>query len=179
MAQPNLEDYANRVQAIRTKAESDIAAVRADVRLSVEGKREKVDRIRDTANRSIAGLHEQYEAAVQSDTLRARKRVFERYIAVDPIAQRDAVERAQKVQTEEEALGLFAVAKRLRDESLMRELALVGITRQWVQLVNAYGDANPLYADDLEVVWYAEMQAQAQDPRALMAVAMAFMNVNA
>jgi len=58
---------------------------------------------------------------------------IEKY-ADDALSRRDAAMRAHEVQTKSEALSLFAVAKRIDDTILMREVQAVMSERGWIEV---------------------------------------------
>ncbi|MGC4174275.1 hypothetical protein [Demequina sp.] len=167
-----------RAAKARQDARAAIDAVRADTHLSVEGRTVQVRDIITQANATIDDAQVKYDEAKTVEVERAKRRVFTSF-SIDTVTLRDAAMRAQETATEDEALRMFTTAERQGDKSLMRELAAVAIDRSWAELANAFQKAEPIYADDYEIIWDAAHDTSAIDVKHAMLIGMAFAHVTA
>lgn len=150
----NIQESAiQQAQRLHEKAEREMDQIRADTRLSDEGREAALREYVDGVNANLDTLLRQYSDAGASIVSAASARVFKR--SGDAVADRDAAARARQIQDPEEMHELLDVAHRQGDRVLAGELVAEAIRNGWGQLAEKFCALYPDTEDDLQVLWDA------------------------
>lgn len=153
----SITDIDNRLDALRAEAErirenmhALSNAVRSNGLLSEEGQEAQLRGERETAAAKIRALREQEDKIVADRILTLERRVFgEASSSGDVIAMRDAADRAEQLETDEEAVRLYQRARTSRDEGLATAVVRRAVSSGFRQTLNAFEQSDPTKAEAL------------------------------
>jgi hypothetical protein len=143
-------------QAARGDYARRVAAIRADTRLSPDGKRIALAKAWSSTKVTTDRLRQEATEAQERERRRLEARLFS-IKDQDPaqaVNYRDALDRAQRAQTPDAAAGLLTQAERTNDSLLGRAVLQVAVDRWahpgWQRVARAWMAQHPSSADYVE-----------------------------
>jgi hypothetical protein len=133
-------------------SQAQIAAIKADTRLSPEGKAADIAAIKQRSDVERKVMGEVFEAQLRGEAETLRRKLLsppETYVAAERIAQemsyRDAFQRARSTSTDNrrELMDMFRSASMMSDGLQQRAAVAVAMERDDVDVLNAWIEANP------------------------------------
>lgn len=150
--------------AVRRALSREVEAIRADDRLSADGKRGAIARATLSARADMRTLRQGADAREEQERHEAQYRLFgvgTRGVGTDLLAARDAHDRAERITSPAEAAQLLDRAERTGDISLGRavfarvfDMSIGGgeLSGQWGTLGAAYLDKHPEAREDADLL---------------------------
>lgn len=152
-------DILEQAQRAQARYHREVDEARADTNLSNEGKQRKMAKALRQVETTMERLKRERTDELESTRKRLELRAFqpkhspgaspEARIAVDS-SFRDAVERAERLESVSEALQMVGRAERTGDELLARATAVVAMEKGWGPVLGAFTEAFPAAKGALE-----------------------------
>ncbi|MDV8058421.1 MULTISPECIES: hypothetical protein [unclassified Rhodococcus (in: high G+C Gram-positive bacteria)] len=121
------------VAALKASHLEAISDIEADTRLSDEGKKIELAKAYEANQAAMDGYRAKFEAETDKASVTAGKRLFGP-AATDPaslLSHRDALDRAEKITTEDDARAQIDRARYSGDESMVRALTMQAHRKGW------------------------------------------------
>lgn len=134
-----------RIDGIRTRYQDEMKAIRNDPTLSEDGRRALIARSYVDATERMNRLRGELDTAVNAERNRLEKRAFGPG-TVDPLERmqhRDAMERANRLGNQEEAIALLNQARISGDDALGRAVMYKANAKHWTDAINTWEAAAP------------------------------------
>lgn len=133
------------VAALKASHLEAIRDIEADTRLSEDGKKIELAQTYEANQKEMDRYREKFEAETDKASVTAGKRLFGP-TSGDPaslLSHRDALDRADKITTEEEGLAQIDRARYSGDESMVRALTLQAHRKGWDSVLGEVEKAAP------------------------------------
>ncbi|GAA2750206.1 hypothetical protein [Amnibacterium kyonggiense] len=147
------EQFDQTLEPLRAEAgtvQSSLAAARrqidSDPTLSDEGRREKFSTLRDNAQARLDQLKAAEVKRIQDKITSLERSLFGYTTKTDPneiISRRDADDRADRLESADDAAALLERAERAGDTHLAQAIVRVAASKGYANVVKAYEDAHP------------------------------------
>jgi hypothetical protein len=138
--------YQEKALKLRGEYNQWLERTRNDRTLSAVGKQQQIARKYLEYKREVAAIQAQQETNDQNRLKTLRRELFGMPGTTDghaAIAYRDAIDRATRLEKEEDALSMLSLAEMSGDSTLAKAIAARGFQRGWNDLVNTYADQFP------------------------------------
>lgn len=135
----------NRIDGIRNLYKDELSEIRKDPTLSEDGRRARIARSYVDATERMNRLRGELDTAVNAERNRLEKRAFGPG-TVDPLERlqhRDAMERANRLGNQEEAIALLNQARISGDDALGRAVMYKANAKHWSEAINTWEAASP------------------------------------
>lgn len=153
MSLTRLENTLDRLRGIGTTAlrerQEQIEQIKSNPRLSDLAKTEQIAELDAATRKRTAGLHEQEKKEIKDTLIDLRRRVFGT-VGRDAISYRDAVERAQKLESDREALEALDAAILSMDTELQSAIVQQAVAGGLRLTLARYSEENATKAEALK-----------------------------
>jgi len=154
----NLGRFHDRAAAIKKEYYDKRAAILNDDRLSAQAQNEDAAKLLDETTEKLKAVLEEQRSYVNGlkATLEKELRGNQPMDANSILLRRDAAERARKITDEKEALAVLADAARNGDDAMAHAVGHVARQSGWVDVHEAYQEAQPESAGVATALAYVE-----------------------
>jgi hypothetical protein len=148
-----------------------LARVRSDETLSPAGKSEAILSLYREAKSRLDGMREREPRVIQQRIAELERTLFggASFSDTATISRRDAGDRADRVESDDDAVTMYRRARTDDDSALTRALLRRGIGAGWRALLNAHVAAEPLDGD--RITELVELRELAEDAGAMFIAA--------
>ncbi|WP_248240271.1 hypothetical protein [Microbacterium kunmingense] len=140
-----IDEIRNKATQIRNTTAQTIREVRADARTTADAKNDAVAELSARANTAIQAAHDE-ELALLDTEITSREWALFRGLgttSADIIAQRDAEDRARRIDTEREAREILDTAVASADHSMALAVFRAAIRQGWGNVITAFTKRYP------------------------------------
>ncbi|MGB7236892.1 MAG: hypothetical protein WBD41_13025 [Rhodococcus sp. (in: high G+C Gram-positive bacteria)] len=141
----------DRVKQIREQLTREVEGIRENRRLSVDGQRAEIAAAYTKSRRQLDEMKTAHSAGIKAERSRLEREVFG-LTTPDPgaiIGFRDAIARAESIETEAGALKEIDIASRYGDTIMMKAIAAKAVRYGWDDVVHAFDEHVPGSHDKL------------------------------
>lgn len=147
--------YRDEAASVRAAHNADIKAISESTELTVEAKQRHIAERHAANEKRLNEIRNREDTAREDRISELRLRLVKRRPtdSSDDISWRDAADRAERLETEPQAISVLRQAIDNIDKPLMRSVLRAGYDNGWADVINTYTAANRGDYEDAEELW--------------------------